>query len=116
MYKSDSHADTGSAPFDQRNHVRRGRTGRSAVPAVLPGPKLAAEFYAQSPGQDRYWFVESLLTAYLAGSQSDAPEAELLLLFKAITREAPYTGRSDKAELSASDRSGAAKLEALLAD
>jgi hypothetical protein len=80
----------------------------------------AARFYAKSSARDRYWYVESLVTAYIAGNQCQLPrtarDTELPFLYGAIIREAPSIGRSDRAELVASVRHGSARLEVLLAD
>lgn len=76
----------------------------------------AAEFYATSSAFDRYWYIESMVTAYAAGTHCNAPEAELPLLFEAVTREAPIIGRKDKARLVSSLRTGTVDLTQLLAD
>jgi len=76
----------------------------------------AADFYARSSTRDRYWHIESLLTAYVAGVKCNAPAKEVSLLFEAVIREAPLVHRPDKADFVSKVCSGTANLARLLAD
>ena len=77
---------------------------------------LAADFYASSLASDRYWYVEALLTAYVAGLSCAAPEAEQALLYETIVRDARAIGREDKIIFMLAARNGAADFSRLLAD
>jgi adenylylsulfate kinase-like enzyme len=76
----------------------------------------AADFYAGSSTRDRYWYIESLLTAYTASLKCNAPAKEVSLLLEAVTREAPLIGRRDKADFASKICGGTANLARLLTD
>ena len=76
----------------------------------------AADFYAGSSTRDRYWYTESLLTAYVVGLKCSAPAKEVSLLLEAVSREAPLIGRRDKADFASEICDGNPNLARLLAD
>lgn len=59
----------------------------------------AADFYSSPPIRDRFWYLESLVTACCVNAAQGLQEPDRSLLDNAIWREAQSIGREDKARL-----------------
>ena len=59
----------------------------------------AADFYSSPPIRDRYWYLESLVTACCVNASCGMRDPDRSLLDNAIFREAQSIGREDKARL-----------------
>jgi hypothetical protein len=76
----------------------------------------AADFYSSSLTRDRYWYLESLVTAYCAGVNYSVRTSEMPLLYEAIIRDAWSVGREDKIILVSKARNGIHNMLHLLTD